>query len=271
GNSSTMSLELHCAKKCKVAKKIVHTHNVRTSHQVINKLFKHYVNKNANLKFACSKEAGEFLFQKDFHIIQNCIDTNKFKFSMEKRQELRKQYKIEDEVFLFGNVGRLNEQKNQRFLIENFPEILKIIPNSKLMIVGMGPKKEELTALVQQLNLKDKIIFAGFQTDISSYMSCFDLFLFPSSFEGYGMVAVEAQSTGLMCLVSNKVPSTVNVGGNCVFYEYDNQEDFLDQLEKTYTKDLNREENRLKCLESFEKNDFALEKNVLNLENLYLS
>ncbi|MFD4817054.1 glycosyltransferase family 1 protein [Peribacillus butanolivorans] len=166
--------------------------------------------------FACSREAGTWLFgekailDKKVKIIDNGIEAEKFIFNNNIRLKIREELKINNN-FVIGNVGRFSSVKNHSFMIDIFKEISKINKNSKLMLLGDGPTEEEIKAKVKELNLADKVLFLGRQTDVEKYLQAMDVFLFPSHFEGFGTVAIEAQTAGLRCIVSEGVPSSVDI------------------------------------------------------------
>ncbi|MGE7905349.1 glycosyltransferase family 1 protein [Peribacillus sp. NPDC094092] len=166
--------------------------------------------------FACSKEAGTWLFgekailDKKVKIIDNGIEAENFIFNNNTRMKLREKLKLNNN-FVIGNVGRFSTVKNHSFMIDIFNEICKVNKNSILMLLGDGPTEENIKAKVKELNLVDKVLFLGRQTDVEKYLQAMDVFLFPSQFEGFGTVAIEAQTAGLRCIVSDGVPFSVDV------------------------------------------------------------
>ena len=161
--------------------------------------------------FAYSLDAGRDRFGKNitentakFCVLNNAIDAEAFCYDVEKRGRIRTQFGLEDSV-VFGPIGRFFEQKNHAFLIDIFCEISKQCENAKLMLVGDGELKEQISQKVLDKGLKDKVIFTGVQEDVVPFYQAMDVFLFPSLYEGLGMVAVEAQATGLPCVISDKV------------------------------------------------------------------
>lgn len=170
----------------------------------------------ANHYFACSKEAGEWVFSKRitesnrFRVIDNGIEASKFIYDQKIRDELRTELGIKDE-FVIGNVARFSTAKNHNFLIEVFYEILKAHQNSKLLLIGDGPTEYETREQTKKLGIEDKVFFIGRKKNVEDYMQCMDVFLFPSHFEGFGTVAVEAQAAGLHCIVSSGVPHSVDI------------------------------------------------------------
>ena len=119
--------------------------------------------------------------------------------------------------YVIGNVGRLHFQKNQKFAIDVFNEYHKDNPDSVLVLVGQGEDEDDLKKQVASYGLKESVLFTGVQKDIQEWLSCFDLFLFPSRFEGLSMVALEAQANGLPVLASQKaIPDGIKMYDHCV-------------------------------------------------------
>lgn len=214
GNSSTMILESIC---CKIAhvKFICHAHNTSCSHLTIHKILRPYLNFISKNNLACSTNAGKFAFKKKFHVLFNGIDVDKFKFDYFERNTFRNDYDVKDDEILLLHVGVFNHQKNQEFLIKVLADIK--IPY-KMIFVGVGENLEKCKSMVQDLNLTDKIIFAGEQHNLKKFYSGADLFLFPSIFEGFGIVLIEAQVNGLRCMCSTEISEEVNLDNHIDFF-----------------------------------------------------
>lgn len=129
--------------------------------------------------------------------VYNGIDLEKFKLNPQARQKIRQQYKIDDDDFVFLNVGRLVPAKDHRTLIEAFAMGAWYKKTPKLMVVGYGELRSDLENLAKERDLSDKIIFAGKQDNIVDYYSAADCFVLSSSWEGFGIVVVEAMACKL--------------------------------------------------------------------------
>lgn len=167
----------------------------------------------ANYNFACSKDAGISQFGKNgvFTVINNGIEIDRFIYTPEIRSKIRNFFHIQDE-FVVGNVARFEIQKNHVFLIDIFYEILKVRPNSILMLVGQGSLENKIRGKIDEYGIQDKVIFTGLRSDVNELYQAMDAFVLPSHFEGLGIVNVEAQVSGLPCFVSDKViPEEVNL------------------------------------------------------------
>ena len=186
---------------------VVHSHNTSALfHLQAHGLFKKLLSILPVRRFACSKAAGEWLFTDyNFSVIHNGLDVDDIYF----REALR--LKVRDRMGwsgkkIIGHVGRFNEQKNHRFIIEVFAEIFSRDPSTHLVLVGKGELEEEIRALVEKRGLTDAVSFLGIRDDVQRLYQGMDLFLFPSLFEGLGIVLIEAQACDLPCLVSDAIP-----------------------------------------------------------------
>ena len=212
---------VHCHQDClsgvvlKVAKKnrvrftIAHSHNANQDKNLkyLIKVFeKRKIHKYADKLFACGDEAGRWMFNTDdFEVLNNAIDTDLYTYDKEKADKVKKEFGIENK-FVVGHVGRFNPQKNHGFLIDVFNEVQKVKEDSVLMLVGDGDLRPEIEQKVRDLGLSDKVIFTGVRSDVNDLMQGMDVFLFPSLYEGLGIVLIEAQASGLKCVISNTIP-----------------------------------------------------------------
>lgn len=228
GNSSTMLLELLACKKTN-SLLIVHTHNVQYRSELLNKILLKPMFKNANLLFAASRLAGSKLYKNyKFHVINNGIKVSDFQFDKIKRLNIRKQLKLSKDCILLGNIGRFSEQKNQDFLIR----IAKSLNLKKYHFLLIGDGGEDFSRRIEQQGLKKHFTILPASKDIAGYYSAFDIFLFPSKWEGLGMVAVEAQYADLPCIVSNTIPKEVQISKNLEFAPLDPDE-WIKRIRKT--------------------------------------
>lgn len=221
---SYASIYLKIAKKYGL-KTIIHSHNTSNGEGLkarIKDLFQYNLKNISDYFFACSLNAGEWLFGEDivksdkFFILNNAIDTNKFKFNQKTREQYRKQLGLVNNK-IYIQVGEFNEQKNHKFAIELFKQIIIKEPNAKLLLVGTGEKLEEIKRLVNKHNLNDNIEFLGRRDDVNNLLMASDIYLMPSNFEGLSVAAIEAQASGIKCLLSDKVSKDVNITNNCIF------------------------------------------------------
>ena len=212
---STASIYL-CQAKRNGRAAIAHAHNTSDgsgAQALVKRLLYRNIPRWSDVLLACSDEAAKWQFGKHASatIFPNAIDTLRFSFDFRKRDEVRKRLGIADSALLIGNVSRFSEAKNQIWLIDMFSELLRVRQNAKLLLVGDGPLRPEAEKRTRILNLDDKVIFVGSTSDPSSYYSAMDIFVFPSLFEGFGNVLLEAQCSGLPCLASDVVPRVTAV------------------------------------------------------------
>lgn len=223
-SSLTYIEPLKFAKKYGIPHRVVHGHNIRQGgssiHRYIHWLNQLFVESYATDFFACSDLSAKWtypdrIYKKDkFKIINNAIESEKFKFNEKVREEMRNEFGIAEDAFVVGHVGRFHPQKNHDFLIDIFREIHSKKNNSVLLLVGDGSLKSQIEKRISDMGLTESVIFTGVREDVETIFQVMDLFVFPSLYEGLGIVLVEAQAAGLQCFTSNKVvPSDVNVTG----------------------------------------------------------
>ena len=219
------------ARKKGVPVRIIHGHNIQEGgskiHEYIHKINRLNIHKNATDYFACSKLVAEWMYSKkqyryqEYNIINNAIQTEQFTFSEEIRKQKREELNIQDK-FVIGHVGRFNEQKNHGFLLDIFKEIYNQNKKAVLLLVGDGKLRGDIQEKVERLDLENQVIFMGVRSDVAELFQAMDAFVFPSLYEGLGIVLIEAQASGLKCFTSAKVvPEEVDVTGNVEFIALD--------------------------------------------------
>ena len=165
--------------------------------------------------FACSRFAGEWMFGKStfekgrVRVMTNAIDAEVFSYDPAARERLRRELKIPADAKVVGHVGRLTYQKNQEFLFRLTAELERRGIRAFLLLVGGGEMEGELREKVRAMGLEAQVIFAGVREDVAKTYSAMDLFYLPSYYEGFGLVALEAQASGLPCICSMQVPGEV--------------------------------------------------------------
>ena len=228
---------LLAAKKNGIPIRIAHSHsagNLTTGNlfkqkikNVVYKGSKLFIRKLATDYFACSKEAGIFLFGEKgvksnrFRIIRNAINLSSYRFNYEERKTIRDIEKISDSTVICGNVGRLDPVKNLRFLIDVFLQYHNSNKDSQLWIIGDGTEKERLENYIKMKNCSSYVKLFGERHNINEIMQAFDIFLFTSLKEGLGIVAIEAQAAGLPVLASDNIPQETNITKNIKYLNLD--------------------------------------------------
>ena len=162
---------------------------------------------------ACGVKAGERLygkkaFKKKGTLILNGIDTQGFAFDEQRREVFRKGLGLDDK-FIIGHAGHLAEVKNQSFLLNLMPEILKRQPQAYLLLLGEGEDRSALGQRIHELHLEDHVRMTGNVRNMPDYLNAMDVFAFPSLYEGMPLSIIEVQSNGLPCVISDKVPKDV--------------------------------------------------------------
>ncbi|MBQ9436822.1 MAG: glycosyltransferase [Lachnospiraceae bacterium] len=167
----------------------------------------------ADYCLACSEIAGEAVFGSDFKrsekaaVFPNAIDISKFIFDSALRNAQRKELSLDPETVVIGHVGQFCYAKNHEFLLKVFAKVHQVLPQSRLLMVGGGELKAKMEGLAKSLGIFDFCIFTGEQTNTVPFYQAMDLFVFPSHFEGLPGSVIEAQASGLPCLISDVIAS----------------------------------------------------------------
>lgn len=208
------------AKRANVPVRIAHSHSTQCSGGFAVRLIKKYYSGylgNASCYFACSEAAAEFMFKdSNIKILKNGIECEKFIYNAGLRKKLREQLNCQNK-FVIGHVGRFSEPKNHDFLIDIFNGIHEKYHDSELVLIGQGSLQKKIEKKVKSLGLDDCVHFMGSCSNVNEWLNTFDVFLFPSLYEGLGIAAVEAQANGLKCVLSTGVPQVVDISGNIEF------------------------------------------------------
>jgi glycosyltransferase involved in cell wall biosynthesis len=216
-NSATSVIELLAAKMAGVPKRIHHNHTSKTQHPLLSKLLYPIFKCTYTDAVACSEPAGEWLFGRGkFLVLPNAIDIDKFKYDPQTRNLIREEFEIGKDDFVVGHIGKFMDAKNHEFLIKVFATYHSNHPLSKLMLVGDGAWRSKIEGWVAQSGCADSIILAGLRSDIPAIVQAFDVFVFPSIYEGLPLTVLEAQSSGLPCIISSNVTKAVNLGRDVI-------------------------------------------------------
>ena len=207
---------LKVAAKNGVPVRIVHSH---TSHQTkdlkypVKLVYRRIIPRYATDLFACAKAAGDWMFcGAPYKILNNAIDARAFRFQRETREAVREEFGISENEILMGHVGSFAAPKNHAYLIDIFNEVQKKRP-ARLLLVGGRKGCDSVGEKVRAAGLSDKVIFAGIRTDVNRLLMAMDVFVMPSLYEGVSFASIEAQASGLPCLISDRTPLECDVTG----------------------------------------------------------
>lgn len=242
-NMNTLSFfPLYMAKKAGIPVRIAHNHSTaakgETKKNILKYLLRPLAKSCATDYMACSAQAAEWMFGRNavnegrVYIVNNAIELKRFMYSEAKRREIRAALAVQEEEILIGCIGRLCFQKNQEFLLRVLKQLndrAAYDSKVKLMLVGDGENRDRLIALARELKLEKLLIMIPACDRANDYYNVFDIFALPSRYEGFGMVAVEAQVNGLPCLLSDKFPEDVVIGADVDRLEL-KEEDWLSKL-----------------------------------------
>ena len=259
-NPITAFIHNYYAKKHGVKVRIYHNHSSQFSDTILksirNRLLVFLALRNATHRVSCGELAGIKIFgNKNFQIVPNAIDINKYKFSLKYREEIREEFHIKGNKKVVGMIGILNRFKNQNFLIE----LARKLPEVTFLLVGEGPDRLILEEKCKEMT---NVIFTGKREDAYKFYSAFDIFAFPSLYEGFPMVLIEAQCSGADIIMNETIDSTTQIVNNiCTALPLDKNK-WIDYIEKVQVVNNKRDfDERLM--------DFDINENIINLKEIY--
>ena len=180
-------------------------------------LTRHWLRRYATAGLAVSRGAADALFGADwatdarFRVLPLGLDFQPFSAPYD-QGEVRTSLGLPPEALVIGHVGNYVWHKNHDFLIETAREILAKEPRAWLLLVGHGLIGSPIEKQVQERGLADRVLIAGARDDVPRLMvGAMDAFVFPSHYEGLGLVLLEAQAAGLPCILTDSLPREVDV------------------------------------------------------------
>lgn len=206
-------------------------------------------------------------------LINNGVALPRF-VSLEELAEAKKKWGIEEDDFVIGSIGRMLSDANKRFsdLIKAFAIFTKGKENLKLLLVGDGPEREGYEKLTEELDIKKKVLFTGYQSDVSLFYKLMDVFALVSRNESFGLVLAEA--------MLNKLPVVATKVGGMKYIVDDTETGYLvepfqveqiaEKLEELYQNPILRNEMGEKGFEKAMK-EYTEEVYVEHIKNLYLN
>lgn len=282
--SSKANYILAVAKKYNIKTRIIHSHNIRfqTNNKlkiIVGNILKKQTLTLATDFFACTKDAGVWLFGKKIvdsgkcKVVHNALDINRYKYDLSIRNELRKELKIKDDEIVLMNVGRFHRQKNHIFLAKVLETLSDRKTKYKMVFVGDAVRgntqwKDEIIDKLKELDVYKDCIFLGVRNDVNRLLQAADFFVFPSLYEGLGIVCIEAQCSGLMCLVSNTLPNEVKSSDLVHFLPINNEQSDYTEWVKCIIENIGYK--RYTPIEDISSYGYSIVENCRYLEDLYL-
>jgi glycosyltransferase involved in cell wall biosynthesis len=217
-------ITLHAAYKCKVPVRISHSHTTNdgkhdTFKRRIYRLgMERAIRRYATHRLGCSSQACDALFGNNSvrnaraEVLPNGITMSNFIGSNKHKNELRKELGLPSNRLLLGQIQRFDKEKNHHFTLRVFQSLLKVEPESHLVLVGEGELRSEIESKVDQLGIREQVSFLGTRNDVPELMQAMDILLAPSVYEGLGIVIVEAQAAGLPVVCSEAIPEEADLG-----------------------------------------------------------
>lgn len=216
--TNTASIYMPIAKKHGVTCRIAHSHNTHGKAGLlgfVTDALQKPIYKFATDWFSCSKDAAGWFYPEGAYeagkvtVVPNAVDALSFRFNTEKRAQMRSALGLDGKLVI-GCVARFRPEKNHMFLVEVLQEVLKIEPNAVMLFAGEGPAMDDVKARAEELNLQDQILFLGMRTDIPDILQAVDVFTLASFWEGLPVTGIEAQASGLHCVVADGVTREMN-------------------------------------------------------------
>ena len=270
GSSHTVVIDLLASYVGGYGKRIVHAHSTRCNSIAIHRILFPLFNILYDKGFACSIEAGKFMFNnKPYEVLNNGIDLEKYSFNEKIRERIRHQMSLADEDVLIGHVGFFSELKNQSFIIDILTILSKKHPTYKLVLIGDGDLKTTIEHKVNQLGLSNIVFFTGNISNVSEYLNAIDIVVMPSLFEGLPLTLIEQQANGLVCVLSDTISKEADKTGYLKYLPLDKgPEIWADELLKV---DLNvsrrdRSENAQKCIREC---GYSIKEEAFKLQYVY--
>lgn len=263
---------LRAAKKAGIPIRVAHSHNTSSEGRLLAKGYKWYAGRfipsHASHFFACSNKASKWLYgkkEKEATVLKNGIDCHRFFYSRAAENQIKQELSLNNDSFIVGHIGRFCHQKNHFFLIDIFRELLHICPNAFLIMAGDGPLRPLIEKRVADFGIQDHVRFLGIRNDVERVLQAFDVLIFPSHHEGLPVTLIEAQSTGVPCLISDDITIEVDIGAKLISYER------LNSSAKVWAlKALLLEKERRANPEHIKKTGYDIQKSTLSLQHFYL-
>lgn len=264
------------AKKKKVKTVIVHSHlggEMNFKYRLIKNKSDKNIRKYADYYLACSELAAEWKFpkeileQKQYILVNNGIDLEKYRFNIGIRNRIRKELGIDEEAFTLIHVGRFAPEKNHAFFLKLIPALVEKIPSFRFICVGAGDTKEEFKKGLEELHVSDKFVFLQNINNVNEVLFAADCFLLPSLHEGFPIALIEAQATGLPSIYSTLVTQEARIEKDCSSLPLEDVDSWLDQIYGIYRE--GKKIGREQAVEDLKDKGFDAKTSAKLLEDIY--
>lgn len=264
------SVILKAAKQHGIPVRIAHSHTSNQDRNIkylIKLYYKRFIPYFATDLFACGKDAGNWMFGSvPFQILKNTIDSADYFFDENRRKSVRKSLMIPENALVLGHVGRFSPVKNHAYLIDLFRAVHAKRHDSFLLLIGDGELRPAIAEKIKALSLEDCVVFTGLRSDVPDLLQAMDVFVFPSLYEGLPVTLVEAQASGLPCVISANIPN------DCDLTELITRIS-LDESPETWAEQiiLAKNDSRKNTQSEIAATGFDISENAKWLQNFYLA
>ena len=268
-------LPLLAAKRAGVTRRISHSHNSYEASGVMKRIARNMyqllLSTFATDYWGCSEKANKWLYgryAKESIVIHNAIPVERYKFDKIIREKQRKMLGLSENEVAIVHIGTFGMAKNHKFLIDMFSKYQKIHTNTKLLLCGDGGLRSDIKKQVADNNLDKSVIMLGMVSNVSEILMASDVFVLPSLFEGLPISTIEAQASGLPCVVSGAVPNEAIFKNNvikCFGFKIDKWVQSIEEVQRF------PKERGTKDIMLATKAGFNIENEAERLERLYLN
>ena len=267
-NSCTAAVDLLGAKLGGAKMLCPHSHNTKCVHTGAHKILRPLFNLLYTDGFACGKLAGQWLYPgKNFTVLKNATNTDKYKFDPEERLRIRSQYKLNDKIAV-GHVAHFTYHKNHTFLIDVFAEVVKRNSQYVLFLIGNGKYREEIQKKVEHFGIGENVVFVGTTLEIPAYLSAMDMMVLPSLWEGLPNVVIEWQTSGLPTLVADTVTEDCKLTDSVSFIHL-KKDTWVDAILKTNV-NIDRKSQSDKNIKEIADAGYSIKEQATQLKQYYI-
>ena len=219
--TNTASIYMPIAKKYGVTCRIAHSHNTRGKAGIlglVTDILQRFITRSATDYFACSEAAKHWFYPEKLisagkvHVLANAVDAERFRFNADKRRVVRDELNLGESLVIIC-VARFRPEKNQTFLIDILKEMLEVRQDVVFVFAGEGPCEDDVKVKAKEYGVEEYTRFLGVRTDIPDVLCAADAFVLPSFWEGLPVTVIEAQASGLHCVVNDALTEEMNALG----------------------------------------------------------